>query len=443
MSTSYSATSFAKSSSANDSTQTSEIVKTPTASISSSNSYGDTVTISQEALEAYEKLSAKDVEEPRILDLTPKEEKKYWYESINRNNSENNKKFNSFLSVFQQVQKTGKPVKIIQGMDTLSVSKIYSNKWQNTMTKVDERITEILNENNITLNENETLNFSINKKGKITIDKGINEYKKTILEKIFNEDNELRANLLDSHYSLENSSHWLASDSNPIYIADFDPNFDTSDVYLIRNYGLSSDDFVLTSEEEKLAGALSIKFKDETKDNELLMNMFTEDAEIYDYIENILEGEKRKGKTASENNYSFSYKNGVTIEKGKGDQNSLDKRYNYLWPNGYFAIGSMTSAALTIDPSGRVVDSQIIDQTLVNDKDKITETELDLYVPKIENKYNNNKFFQYQSWFQQYVFEAQRLAKYKTGENTENMNLTINRIFGNERIKTTKSQSEI
>ncbi|MDR2763115.1 MAG: hypothetical protein LBB88_10965, partial [Planctomycetaceae bacterium] len=128
--------------------------------------------------------------------------------------------------------------------------------------------------------------------------------------------------------------------------------------------------------------------------------------------------------------------------KGKGDQNSLDKRYNYLWADGIWLIGSITSAALTIDPSGRVVDSQIIDQTLVNDKDKITETELDLYVPKIENKYNNN-FFQNQSWFKQYVFEAQRLAKYKTGENTENMNLTINRKFSNERIKTTKSQSEI
>ncbi|MDR2168806.1 MAG: hypothetical protein LBP59_01530 [Planctomycetaceae bacterium] len=444
MSANYAATFATKSSSANSTTQTTNQTETTTQP-AKDYPYVDVVTFSQEALEASEKLSVEDAE-PRILDLSPK---KYWYDSIERNNTENNtnnnnSKTNSLITPkYESNEEHRKTFKLIQGKESLSITKIYSDKWQNTITKIDDKITEILNENDIDLTKDETLNFSINQDGKITIGNKISEYKKTILEKIFNEDNELRAELIDSHYSIVRSQPYISTAGYGIstYGADHDPNSDLLSVHLMRNYGLSISDFVITSEEERLAGALPIKFKDGSNNDELLLKMFTEEAETFDNIVNNLMYEQTTGQKGyfTEFEYNFSYKNGVTIEKGQGDQYSLDKRYQFIWDDSGFSLGffpgfDTTNAALTINPSGKIVDSQIIAQSGTNnDKNMVSEPNLDLFIQKLEDKSNNE--FQFQSWLQQYVFESQRLAKYKTGQDTENMNLVINRTFHSEDIQ--------
>jgi hypothetical protein len=445
MSTNYATTSAAKSSSANSANQTTNQTETTTQP-AKDYPYVDVVTFSQEALEASEKLSVKDSEQ-RILDLSPPEEKKYWYNLLERNNSKTNSTDNNTTnneSVLSSTKYTTRhdPVKLIYAMDTLNISKIYSNKWQDTTTKIDERITAILNENNIALTKDETLNFTI-KNGKITIDKGISEYKKTILEKIFNEDKELRADLIESHIFLAGSDPNIRSyNTGQQYIIDHDPKV-LPFVSLMRNYGLTADDFVFTSEEERLNGALSIKFKDGTNHDEMLLDMFIDDAKIYDYIEGSLEYEQNFGKKSLDYEYSFSYKNGVTIEKGVGDQYSLDKRYQFILddrvtnilPNSY----DRSNVAVTLNPDGEIVDAEIIEQLAYTgpeeDKYNITKENFDLFTIQLNKRsVGTNNTPEYQPWYKQYVFEAQRLAKYKSGEDTSKMNLVINRTFLNKEI---------
>ncbi|MDR2168805.1 MAG: hypothetical protein LBP59_01525 [Planctomycetaceae bacterium] len=446
MSTNYATTSVVKSSSANSATQTTNQTETTTQP-AKDYPYVDVVTFSQEALEASEKLSVENAE-PRILDdlFAPKEEeKKYWYDLLERNNSKNNTAKNDKNTLYSDKYKPAeiKPIKFKQGVDTLFASKIYAEKWKDTITQIDEKITEILNENDIALTKDETLNFSINQDGKISIGKGISEYKKTILEKIFNEDNELRAGLFHSHYSLPCSKPLWDSESDSYFIG-YDPSTSLTFENLLRNYGYTINDFELTSEEEKLAGALPIKFKDGTNNDEFLLTMFTDDADTFDYIENHLVYKQNTGSTPREYELNFSYKNGITIEKERGDQNSLDERFQFILDDKDIPIfhrGEDTSnIAITINPSGEIVDAEIIDQNLnprVSEKEKynVTKENFDLFTLKLKSRTTgmNNKP-EYQPWFEQYVFEAQRLAKYKSGEDTSKMNLVINRTFLNKEI---------
>jgi hypothetical protein len=426
----------------------SESAKTSTAAIYSSNSYGDTVTISQEGLEAYKQLSVensqgyyKSLEDFKKTDYFTKdikEKRTYWYDSLHRNID---KKDNANTNIFVG----------ICSMPDNEINKLNSIKWRESIEGIDKRIAEILDENGITLTKDETLNFSIDQNGKIKIGNGINGDKKTKLEKIFNEDNNFRTDLINSHNLLQSSQpgiFGLVSTGNSrkvssdYYDASWDPSYD----HILRTYGLTPYDFELTTDEEKDAGALAIKFKDGTKNDELLMKMFTEDAEAFNAIENDLEFIKEfcpNGPTKFE--YSFSYKNGVTIEKGQDNQESLNKKYNYLFNVPTLNIkGDKTVAAITISPSGEIIDSQIIDQFLKTngtdaDKAKVTEENLNAFIQKTTNNYmNKNDTQHYQTWLQQYVFEIQRLTIFNTGANQEeikNKNLTISRTFSNESIK--------
>jgi hypothetical protein len=336
-------------------------------------------------------------------------------------------------------------------MSNNEIAKLNSIKWRESITKIDERIAEILDENGIVLNEKETLNFSIDQSGKIKIGNGINGDKKAILEKIFNEDNNFRADLINSHNLLKKSQPvvwgYRGLENNESY-SGYNPSKSAKYDYILRNYGFTSYDFELTTDEERNAGALAIKFKDGSKNDELLMKIFTEDAEAFDAIERNLEHINQSGENApAKFEYSFSYKNGVTIEKGQGDENSLNKRYDYVMDDPMYHVSphpDKTTAAITISPSGEIVDSQIIDQKFFNgyitSKDEVvTEQELDSFLQRMTNNYlKRNNTQNYQTWFQQYVFETQRLTRFKTGvsqEEVENMNLTISRTFDSYKIQ--------
>jgi hypothetical protein len=405
-------------------------------SISSSNSYGDTVTISQEALEAYETIDAKMQKLKKDIDSGDykwknKLEKKYWYDDIERNYSRS--------TVYQ----FGEKIDRLNGDNLISTKNLIKNsnedtiKWRLLAEQVDNQITTILNDNNIILSKDEILNLTINQDAKVSIGNGINEDKRLLLEELFNKNNELRSNLLTLHQSTGTESTGMLEVKNS---------------KLLREYGLTVNDFEITTEDERASGALALKFKDKV-DDEFLMKLFTDDPHTFNSIVYSLKDQQQNGKTEFE--YNFSYKNGVTIEKHVGDQTGLNKRYDNIL-RGHLSKGfnlDNIDVSLTINSSGEIVDSTIINKiTPSGTTADITDEEIKLCFQKLNNitseLLTNNSpikngitdlsLFTSQSQMKKYVFESQRLVRFNTGiskEESENRNLIITQSLDYNLIK--------
>ncbi|MDR0390654.1 MAG: hypothetical protein LBH59_02015 [Planctomycetaceae bacterium] len=206
---------------------------------------------------------------------------------------------------------------------------------------------------------------------------------------------------------------------------------------MLQKYGFSSGDLEITSEEERLSGALPLKFKDGTNNDELLLEMFIDDPGAFDGIVQHLSG--TFSNMPSEFTYNFSYKNGITIENGYGNQSALNKRYENLIGDPKLPTeGNKISVSYTINPSGEIINSEINDQYFKNvdrvntafnsnveilkgELAKLTDNDSSIF-PSLNSK----------SRFQQYVFESQRLFIFNTGvnkEDAEQLNITLDRSY--------------
>jgi hypothetical protein len=515
----YSATIFAKSTSGSSSNQVAGSVDQSeyTTSVSFN---GDVVTISQEGLKASEMILS--AEERKLVNLqlpdekdlsspisnlpnSAKETKKYWYDYIERTRKGlmygNYKDASGAWSVPSWLTSNFSTKLSLQEINKTKFTPVSaSTLWKPLSEKIDGRITKILEENNITLTKNETLKFSINQDGKITVGDKIGANKKELLEKIFNEDSELRSDLLQSHLSfLDADQHLLRSDSassstdSPLAL-----KFASLNVFLLRDYGIAVNDLEITSDEERLSGSLPLKFKEGSND-ELLMKLFTEDADLFSAIAY----ELQQTDETPEFEYNFSYKNGVTLDSSQGEQQeSLDKRYKYVVSGGpagpggnevSFSLlvnssgeivdGKMTEfilkdhwtsrgednkagLSLTIDSQGnlakaRITDSEKyenIDQELARTTRKMfdynaasTKSTFETFMAKLKTEQQQPNIDDYQpdtinaiysqnfnTALQQYVWETQRLLRFDTGiskEEAENTGVVINRSWSYENMK--------
>ncbi|MDR0390655.1 MAG: hypothetical protein LBH59_02020 [Planctomycetaceae bacterium] len=423
----------------------------PTVSVAS-DSYIDTLTISKEALEANESwnleklrkqmytMENESAEEKMIRQLNQRNDgKSYWYDAIERKFTYADIPFGK--NKFDPVTKTYSTT-----LPTLADFAKLKEKsyvcWKNCIERIDDKIATVLKENGLDLNENEILNFSVDQNGRIKIDNGIEEDKRKILEKVFNEDKEFSADLLDSHCSLQASDSFFGTSATTSHVDN--TGLAQQNTYLLRKYGFSEGDLEITSEDEKLSGALPLKFKDGSSDNELLMKMFTEDASIFDVMVQHLTNSSES--IPSEFAYNFSYKNGVTIEAEQGNQSGLNERYKTLLresPSFVPENNDKISFSLIIDSNGEIVDSIITDMNKKSDTETNTilnSKEFGLYIDTLKNnmqKSNNEnvtgfQFLNSKSRFQQYVFESQRLFRFNTGlnkEDAEQLNVTLDRTY--------------
>jgi hypothetical protein len=346
--------------------------------------------------------------------------------------------------------------------DLPNVSSEYcSLQLQDINKKIDDKIASILYENGLDITDKK-IEFSIDQDGKITVSrKRITLDQKESLDRLFNEDYELRADLLDSHSLLIGSSAYLEDDPNIQYN---NLQLASKNALLLREYGITINDFEITSEAERAAGALPLKFKNKS-DDELLNKLFKEDAGAFDSILRELQKQNEIGNLNFK--YNFSYKNGVTIENGKGDKEGLEKRYADIFGN---SPNNLTrdsiNATITINPDGKIIDAKTdaktnsnksidddlklfalkLNDNLANAATKLNELLFDATVKSSDSLSNSaaaidetiSTFKITQTTLRQYVYESQRLFRFQTGVNeaiTKEMNVTTVRALSVDSIK--------
>ncbi|MDR1269952.1 MAG: hypothetical protein LBK82_10535 [Planctomycetaceae bacterium] len=302
---------------------------------------------------------------------------------------------------------------------------------QATTEKLDEKITSILKTNNIVLDDKETLNLTVNEKGEISIGKGISEDKRTVLEKLLNEDKTLGQDLLFSHAQRQMTNFGIAKvDKNSYQIL--------ADSLLQREFGISLSDLEQVRPEETNKVGLSVRSKDGQYDN-ILETLYEEELETFTFIENALnnrtETTVEKGTAGFE--YSYSYKNGVTVEKGVTDQAGMDKMFDRFRNRellGAVAIYGEDAIdySVTLDSSGQILDAKINAVKGITDQGALAElnrrwTNHISSIPANSDDYLRDPFLS-ETTLQQFAFDIQRLYRFNTGaskEQAQNMKMTF------------------
>ncbi|MDR2755839.1 MAG: hypothetical protein LBC20_09050 [Planctomycetaceae bacterium] len=302
---------------------------------------------------------------------------------------------------------------------------------QTTTEKLDEKITSILKTNNIVLDDKETLNLTVNEKGEITVGKGISENKRTVLEKLLNEDKTLGQDLLFSHAQRQVADIALTppSDENTRQIL--------ADSLLQREFGISLSDLELAHPEKTNEVGLTVRSKDGQYDK-ILETLHDEELATFIFIENALndrtETAAEKGTAGFE--YSYSYKNGITVEKSVTDQAGINKMSDRFLNREVSLVTLFGEDAVdysvTIDSAGTILDSKINAVKGNTDKSVLAElnrrwTNYIASAPANEDDYFRNPFLS-EITLQQFAFDIQRLYRFNTGvskEQAQSMKITF------------------
>jgi hypothetical protein len=296
------------------------------------------------------------------------------------------------------------------------------SQLQASREKIDDKITGILQSNNIVLGADETLNLKVNQRGKITVGDGVSADKREKIEKLLNEDKTLAKDLLFTHAQRKFA---VSGDGNTWGTGA--TNYILADTILQREYGVSLDDFQVSkgdrdarNEDGELVNWRSIVSKD--GNNDLLDKIHNEERFLYSRITEALRNREENGEDFE---ISFAYKNGVTIEKGATDQASLDEAARK-----FTLAAPFTEYSVTLDPSGKVLNSQA-SKMFAGSRLDMTRSLNDLlrWMERDDSAFNNSAL-PTPSRLQQYAFDAQRLFQFNTGvdaETAKSMNVT----FGN------------
>jgi hypothetical protein len=295
------------------------------------------------------------------------------------------------------------------------------SRTQATTEKLDEKIAGILKTNNIVLDDKETLNLTVNEKGEITVGQGIDEDKRAVLEKLLNEDKTLGQDLLFSHAQRQTANISLTHvDKNTRQIL--------ADTILQRDFGISLSDLERVHSEETKEGGLSVRSKD-GKYDKIIETLYREEFATFAFIENALndqtETAAEKGSAGFE--YSYSYKNGITIEKSVTDQAGLDKISDQFLNREMSLVAlygeDAVAYSVTLDSSGKILDAKI--NAVKGNTNTNILAELNHrwsgYVTSSsanENDYWVNPFLS-EITLQQYAFDVQRLYRFNSGVSKE------------------------
>ena len=183
-----------------------------------------------------------------------------------------------------------------------------------------------------------------------------------------------------------------------------------ADIILRREYGVSLNNFQIND-----AGN-GIQAKN--GDNTVLDRIASEEMLFHSFMFSALQGlEKNEG----DYEVSFSYKNGVTIEKGATDQIALSETSKNLLSKAFEwqAKASGADYTVTLNPNGTVLNAQV---TTIRDKN-LFFSDAAKWTHSLQNYLQNaagdtadlNSFWSSPSRFKQYVFDSQRLFQFNTG----------------------------
>ena len=292
--------------------------------------------------------------------------------------------------------------------------------------KIDDKITNILRSNNITLGRNETLNITVNQRGEIKVGDGISGSKRDRIEKLLNEDKTLAHDLLFTHAERQFAvmGDWLMPNGNGSAAT----TFILTDAILRREFGVSLNDFRLADMSSRLGSNFdpnvpnifqpthSIVPKGSDSDrllvgeHDLLDKIFNEERALYEDIKTALRQLEEHG---GDFEVSFAYRNGVTIEKGATDQAALNRASErfLFFPLSGFGV----KASVTLDPFGRILNSQVTDPGRMLDLAEANRRLAEMFNWAEQNEFVRNAWQPTQSRLQQYAFDAQRLFQFNTG----------------------------
>ncbi|MDR0521061.1 MAG: hypothetical protein LBH00_04305 [Planctomycetaceae bacterium] len=299
---------------------------------------------------------------------------------------------------------------------------------KSALENVDEKIGSILKANNITLSEKETLHFSINQDGKIVVGKGIEESKRKTVENLLNEDITLSRALL-------NTVSFRAAESGETHGISRAVLRQDVEMVLQREYGVSLADFEINPDfggyyaDDPMRPLPAIRAKD--GDHTLIESIREEEFMLYQNIYNLLD-EKNDAPFEKQ----FSYRNGITVEKGKSDEAALNKVPDTIgkWENLDYAV-SVDSRGMMVS---RKVSAQqkeiqrawekIISAAYRRSFSEISGTE------NVDTGYNNCGGFLNQPVLQQYMVDMQRLMLFNNAElkaeDVKDLQVTFGRVNG-------------
>ncbi|MGL6194572.1 MAG: hypothetical protein ACRC2T_07080 [Thermoguttaceae bacterium] len=197
--------------------------------------------------------------------------------------------------------------------------KSLSNDVRDNWKKLDTKITELLEANDIKLSKDETLNFKVDQSGAIKVGDGVDKTKAAKIEKILNSDETLGKELILQHAkkSISNpgmtvSNHGPSDKVRAILLDNIltqEAGSSLSDL----SFDMESSEFVSASG-NGAAGALL----------EAEPDLLNELARLY--TENDAEG--KYAKSGVEFEVSYAYKNGTVIDQELAGKSALDKRAN-------------------------------------------------------------------------------------------------------------------
>jgi hypothetical protein len=182
---------------------------------------------------------------------------------------------------------------------------------------------------------------------------------------------------------------------------------------LQREYRVSLDDFELNTDETPL-GKERLVIKSKTGNDALVRSMYDEEFSLYESIAGVLRHSSGESYFDPNFNLDFSYKNGVTVERGKTDQAGLDKVADKMTGN---SLSVVHDFAITVSDAGVITGVQSFEP---KHQESLSRWITKMNVSSLQDRaYNPNNGYFNQPVLRQYVTDMQRLAKFNTGAEAE------------------------
>jgi hypothetical protein len=344
---------------------------------------------------------------------------------------------------------------MFEGKATTALARSMS---QSAMESADIKINKLLQENNIVLSEDETLNISINDDGFISVRDGIDEAKKERIEEVLNEDKTLWRDLVFAHAFRRNADiqlHRGQGMESPYLTANAILKQDIETI-LQSEYGVSLDDFELNScdllnlRSPAHPGGAEFAIKSKTGNDALVESLYDEEFSLYESIIGVLRRESGAMGSAEfpsdatdfsyEFEIDFSYKNGVTVEKGVSDEAALSQipeklLERHLLNDDYSRM--VNDYSITVSSSGIILDAQDFQEKDSSIGFGAENRSFKQWVMRgnfssmseRSGTTQNGGYFN-QLTLQQYVVDMQRLTKFNTGAEAEWGQITFGKAGG-------------
>lgn len=303
-----------------------------------------------------------------------------------------------------------------QHAGTISPNLVYQRS-EEVAENLDKMIDEKLKSIGVSLGKDEVLNFSINQDGTVKVDgKHIkSEQTRAAIEKAFNEDSELALELKFSHalrsYYTVDGKNYNANATSLLM-----------ECFLEKEYGVSVKDLQVQDSDS----GYNKVFATQDGSTALSDRLYEEERFLHGAIVSLISNRQDQSYEVG-----FSYANGVLLEEGKTDLESLRKT-GELYMNQTF-IGASRDYSITLDENGRMTNSSVTRhstavwgeqndaRTLANDQrilktrfDEASQSSHDGYLAK-ENPNAMGIVFQHYGLMELFASDSKRAMQFLFG----------------------------